>query len=95
MKTKAFKEWLGGFDELTSRQRQALLSQLEPAAIQKSVTVELENSIQSDCPHCHSQKIGRWGYQSGLQRLRCQDCGKCFNSLTGTPLARLRLKTVG
>jgi transposase-like protein len=92
MKTKAFKEWLGGFDELTSRQRQALLSQLEPAAIQKTVTVELENSIQSDCPYCHSQKIGRWGYQSGLQRLRCRDCGKCFNSLTGTPLARLRHK---
>ncbi len=66
MKTKAFKERLSGFDELTSRQRQALLSQLGPVAIQKTVIVELENSIQSDCPYCHSQKIGRWGYQSRL-----------------------------
>ena len=92
MKTKAFKEWLVGFNELTSHQRQIVVKQLETAANQKSVAIELENSIQSGCPHCHSQKIGCWGYQSGLRRLRCRDCGKCFNSLTGTPLARLRHK---
>jgi len=38
------------------------------------------------------ERLGRWGRQSGLQRFRCRDCGKCFNALTGTPLARLRRK---
>ena len=29
----------------------------------------------------------------GLQRYKCRACGKTFNALTGTPLARLRHKS--
>jgi transposase-like protein len=36
--------------------------------------------------------FGRHGFANGLQRYRCCACGKTFNGLTGTPLARLRLK---
>jgi len=42
------------------------------------------------CPVCGSERIGRWGRAHGLPRHRCRDCGRTFNALTGTPLARLR-----
>ena len=44
------------------------------------------------CPHCGGQRLQRWGHASGLQRHRCGDCHRSFNALTGTPLARLRMK---
>ena len=44
------------------------------------------------CPRCASRQFGRHGFANGLQRYRCRACGKTFNGLTGTPLARLRLK---
>ena len=44
------------------------------------------------CPHCKSEKLQRWGKVSDLQRYRCKDCLKTFNSLTNTPLARLKKK---
>ena len=34
----------------------------------------------------------RNGMADGLQRYKCRTCGKAFNALTGTPLARLRHK---
>jgi hypothetical protein len=34
----------------------------------------------------------RNGQARGLQRSKCRDCGKTFNALTGTPLARLRYR---
>jgi transposase-like protein len=44
------------------------------------------------CPHCPGQRFYRHGVANGLQRYRCRACGRTFNGLTGTPLARLRLK---
>lgn len=44
------------------------------------------------CPHCHSPRVVRNGQAQGLQRYKCRGCGKTFNALTGTPLARLRYR---
>ncbi len=44
------------------------------------------------CPNCPGQRFYRHGVANGLQRYRCRACGATFNGLTGTPLARLRLK---
>jgi len=44
------------------------------------------------CPNCEGQIFYRHGFANGLQRYRCRSCGVTFNGLTGTPLARLRLK---
>jgi transposase-like protein len=41
------------------------------------------------CGHCGSTSVGGWSSQSSLARYRCKDCGKTFNSLTGTLLAQL------
>jgi transposase-like protein len=47
---------------------------------------------RSQCPHCEGKTYYRHGFANGLQRYRCRSCGVTFNGLTGTPLARLRLK---
>jgi transposase-like protein len=44
------------------------------------------------CPHCAGSRCHRCGQANGLQRYRCPGCGRSFNALTGTPLARLRLR---
>ncbi|WP_443094144.1 IS1595 family transposase [Pseudoduganella flava] len=45
---------------------------------------------RSSCPHCGNERCYRCGHADGLQRYRCLVCGRSFNALTGTPLARLR-----
>jgi len=92
MKTKAYREWTHEIKNLTWSQRKSVLSQLNAVKPQEAIIDELENNHVHQCPHCQSEHLGRWGRQSGLQRFRCRDCGKCFNALTGTPLARLRRK---
>jgi len=58
-----------------------------------SVIAAAESRIeQQGCPHCGSRRMRRWGRASGLPRYRCGDCGRTFNGLTGTSLARLRKK---
>jgi transposase-like protein len=44
------------------------------------------------CPRCGCGCVHRCGQASGLQRFRCLGCGRSYNALTGTPLARLRKK---
>ncbi|AVR99322.1 IS1595 family transposase [Massilia armeniaca] len=44
------------------------------------------------CPRCTCSRCHRSGAANGLQRYRCTRCGRTFNALTGTPLARLRLR---
>ena len=92
MNTKSYREWLQGLERLTRNQRKSVLDQLNAVKFREAVIDELEQKQIQQCPHCQSERLGRWGRQSGLQRFRCRDCGKCFNALTGTPLARLRRK---
>jgi transposase-like protein len=42
------------------------------------------------CPHCAGRDIIAWGRANGLTRFRCKACGRTFNALTKTPMARLR-----
>lgn len=92
MNTKAYREWLHEIERLTRSQRKFVLGQLNAVESRDAIVDELEQKEVYPCPHCQSERLGRWGRQSGLQRFRCRDCGKCFNALTGTPLARLRHK---
>ena len=92
MNAKSYREWLKGLDQLTRHQQQSVLSRLNKMASGDTVAARLEQAASQGCPHCQSHRLARWGRQSGLQRYRCRDCGKCCNALTGTPLARLRHK---
>lgn len=44
------------------------------------------------CPACQESRVVKWGCSGGLQRYRCKQpgCGKTFNALTRTPLAKLK-----
>jgi transposase-like protein len=67
---------------------------LQSADRQGQVVRELEAAARSHlrCPQCRSIKMHRHGRVDGLQRFRCIECGRTFNSLTGTPLAHLQHK---
>lgn len=40
------------------------------------------------CLHCGSTGIIKYGKKSNIQRFKCKDCGKTFNDLTLTPMAK-------
>lgn len=78
---------------LTLSQRRELMSELQATEGRAaSVGIIEDCGRQGGCPHCGNQKVVRNGNADGLQRYKCRECGRTFNALTGTPLARLRQK---
>lgn len=93
MKTSKFHKLLSELDRLNNLQFRLIKERINNIEDINFVASELETSQQDvNCPHCKSTRIKKWGKRSDLQRYRCNDCSKTFNSLTGTPLARLRKK---
>jgi len=93
MKAESFKKILNSLRTLNSSQFRRLSDNINEIQIEKIVPVELETKIENIlCPHCQTGRIIRWGKRNDLQRYHCKDCRKTFNSLTKTPLARLRKK---
>jgi len=94
MKAPRFKGWFANLPSLNGPQRQQVLNALQPAAGLDQV-VALINEVRAPgrcCPRCGNERCYRHGFANDLQRYRCCACGRTFNDLTGTPLARLRLK---
>lgn len=79
---------------LSVRQRQRILALLARTTNHDRTVEILETSAQPflTCPVCRSVRRHKHGQNAGLQRFRCIDCGRTYNSLTGTPMARLRYK---
>jgi transposase-like protein len=90
----AFDSYLTQIAKLTRAQCTGLLALLKPAVDQGRAAAIIEAAAAPGlcCPRCQGQQLYRHGSKSGLQRFRCRACGRTFNSLTGTPLARLRHK---
>jgi transposase-like protein/IS1 family transposase len=90
----AFDSYLNQIAQLTRAQCMRLLALLKPAVDQGRTAAVIEEAVAPRlcCPRCQGKQLYRHGSKSGLQRFRCQACGRTFNSLTGTPLARLRHK---
>jgi transposase-like protein len=90
----AFDSYLTQIAQLTRGQCVRLLALLKPAVDQGRTAAVIEDAVAPRlcCPRCQGKQFYRHGTKSGLQRFRCQACGRTFNSLTGTPLARLRHK---
>ena len=81
--------------ELTHAQAQKMIAALQQRGDGDEVQRILDQRLEDDpkCPHCGSRRIEGWGRErNGLTRSRCLDRRRTFNSLTGTPLARLRKK---
>jgi transposase-like protein len=94
VKACAFNFYLTQSAHLTRAQCARLLALLKPAVDQGRTAAVIEEAVAPRlcCPRCQGKQLYRHGTKSGLQRFRCRACGRTFNSLTGTPLARLRHK---
>ena len=89
-----FQAWLAEADALSARQREEAARVLAEPASLASVLALLEARLEGTrrCPHCATEGAVICGRANGLRRYGCKGCGKTFNALTGTPLARLRKK---
>jgi len=78
--------------ELTHAQAGKVIAALQQRGDGGEVLRLLNQRLEDDpqCRRCGSRRIEGWGRErNGLKRSRCLDCRRTFNSLTGTPLARL------
>jgi transposase-like protein len=94
MDHEAFQAWLAEADGLSPRQREAAARVLAEPASLAAVLALLEARVDEArrCPHCETEGAVVRGRSNGLTRYCCKGCGKTFNALTGTSLARLRKK---
>jgi len=94
MEAPRFTNWFAKLRSLNQPQRQSVLAALQPAAGRDQVVALIDQirSAARACPRCTGRCWHRHGHANDLQRFRCRDCGRTFNDLSGTPLARLRLK---
>ena len=94
MKAERFDQWFADLPQLNGPQRARVQDALHPAAGLDRI-VALITDIRGPhrrCPRCKCTHCHRHSQANGLQRYRCCACGRTFNDLTGTPLARLRHK---
>ena len=94
MKGAGFKKWFARVPALNQPQRLQVLHALRPAAGLAHIIALIEQARSSErrCPRCDNPHWQRHGHANNLQRYRCRECGRTFNDLSGTPLARLRLR---
>ena len=92
MKAPTFKKWFAQVPALNQPQRLQTLAALHPAAglDQLLALIGELTGAQRRCPACACDRYHRHGHANGLQRYRCRACGRTYNDLSGTPLARLR-----
>ena len=72
--------------------REAIRVALGSAPSEQAVLDALDGLVGPDkkCPYCATTGAEKWGRSAKLRRYRCKACGKTFNALTGTPLAKLK-----
>ena len=94
MKAPRFKRWFASLPLLNEPQRGQVLDVLHPAAGLDHVVALIAQTRAPGrcCPSCGNERCHRHGFANDLQRFRCCICGRTFNDLSGTPLARLRHK---
>ncbi len=94
MRKRELSKLIAELGRLTPLQRRLVAAELksEESKAFSIALVEKGVSETPPCPHCKSETLVRNGTAAGLQRFKCRDCTKTFNALTGTPLARLRMK---
>ena len=94
MDTKSFRGWLRQLGELSARQLDQLKGRLAGGEASDDARDWINRCAQESlaCPHCQAARVQRWGHESGIQRYRCCDCHRTFNTLTGSPLAGLKCR---
>lgn len=94
METAVFDEFCARIGALTVAQIRQLGSVLGSmdARIEVLSRIDKRHSGITTCLYCGDTHLRRWGQtRTGLQRLRCQGCGKTFCSASRTAMDRVRL----
>lgn len=89
MRAREFRKWVRLVGGLSRAERATLKAEIAALDSVEAGVQVIEAQVSRCCPHCTAGHITRNGHANGLQRYRCHDCGKTFNALTGTALARL------
>lgn len=94
MRKRELTKLMAGLGRLTPLQRRQVIGELTSGEGRAAAVEAVEKgvAVTPHCPHCKGGEVVRNGSASGLQRFKCRGCAKTFNALTGTPLARLRMK---
>lgn len=94
MRNRELNRFVKAIEQLSWAQRQQVIERLRAQQASHEACQVIEERLHGFrmCPHCRSWLVVRNGLARGLQRYKCRDCGKTFNALTGTPLARLRYR---
>lgn len=94
MRRHEFNVVFRAIEEMSWSQRRQLATRLKTVQAAEETHRIVEERLQwlATCPRCCGAHVVRNGQARGLQRYRCRDCGRTFNALTGTPLARLRYR---
>lgn len=88
-----FDALVARLDDMSLPQIQRLAREATSRAKQREALAEIERSSveRASCVYCTSTRLVRWGTgQTGLQRWRCKDCSRTFNSAHGTRLSGAR-----
>jgi transposase-like protein len=94
MKAQDFRTLVEQLGDLSQVQRDALVEALSARGSGEEVVAMIETRFAAApaCGHCGEADFKPWGRAAGLKRYMCRACSRTFNALTGTPLARLRLR---
>lgn len=92
MEHRKFGKLVDQLKEPTAAQAEEVVAALQRRGDGDAVRQIIEQRVSEarKCPRRGAAHIRRYGMEHGLQRYRCVGCGRTFNALTGTPLARLR-----
>ena len=95
MKTKSFVSKLNlitkALFSMTPAQREIVHQSIQALDTEISTDELIQPLFDalSQCPHCHSSHLKKWGKSGSIQRYRCKGCLKTFTNKTNTPLAKL------
>lgn len=77
------------FQKLNSTQQIELIKQLKNKVGSQTKILSLRPEI-TNCSHCNSKNIVKFGTYSGKRRFKCKDCKKTFSELSGTSISYIK-----
>jgi transposase-like protein len=92
MENRHFRALMKSAESLTRSQREKLRQHLDACQSSEDSHRALNRHEPKACRYCQEKALVRNGFQNGMQRFLCRDCGRSSCATSETPLGRLRNK---